>query len=224
MIYEIENGVDQHAENAEKFFGAIPGSKTYDKLRTDAKIMTFRLIYGGTAFGFYLDPKMPDYSKKKWQSIVEAFFKKYPLLERWQAKCKREVYRNGGTLRNPTGRKFIFNKFKFGKKIGQYKEQQIKNFPVQSLATADIMPLAMNVIYKKLKQRGFKSKLILQVHDSLVFDAVKSETRELAKMCIQVFEDLPEYIEKIWGFKFNIPLTGDAEAGPNYGEQKKFKP
>ena len=222
MIYEIEHNVDQHAENAINFFNARPGSPEFDKLRTDAKIMTFRLIYGGSAYGFYMDSKMPNYSKKRWDEIVAAFYKKYPKLQSWQASCKRQVYKNGGRLRNPTGRKFIFNKHTTGRQVGQYKEQQIKNFPVQSLATADIMPLAMCIIYKKWKEMGFKSLLILQVHDSLVIDCIKSEARAIAKMCIQVFDDLPMYIHQTFGFEFNIPLTGDAEAGPNYGEQKKF--
>ena len=224
MIHEILNGVDQHADNAIKFFDAKLGTPDFDGKRTTAKIMTFRLIYGGTAYGFYMDSKMPSYSRKRWMEIVEAFYKKYPMLQKWQAQCKRIVYRDGGTLRNPTGRKFIFHKHTTGKKEGQYKEQQIKNFPVQSLATADIMPLAMVVIYKLYKARKFKSLMLLQVHDSLVFDVKREEVQELTEMCIQVFDDLPKYIKQVFGFEFNIPLTGDAEAGPNYGDQKKYKP
>jgi DNA polymerase-1 len=221
MIKEILSGIDQHSENAINILGAKPGAKNFDELRTVAKIVTFRLIYGGSAYGFYMDPKMPNYSRKKWNKIVEDFYDKYEGLGLWQNDCILEVTANGGWLKNPTGREFHFNE-KFD---GGYKEAQIKNFPVQSLATADIMPLAMCIIYKKLYvEMKVKSVCIGQVHDSLVFDAVKDEMRLIAKTCIKVFEDLPMYIEKVFGFNFNLPLTGDAEWGTNYGAMKKFKP
>jgi DNA polymerase I-like protein with 3'-5' exonuclease and polymerase domains len=220
MIQEILDGVDPHTENAIKFFGGNPADgKKFDKLRTTAKIMTFRLIYGGSAYSFYMDSKMPKYSLKKWDGIVKAFYAKYKGLAKWQAENIRKVFANGGWLKNPTGRKFTFIKGPKG-----YRPQQIKNYPVQSLATADVMPVAMLAIYNRFKKMGFDSLIIGQVHDALIFDAHKHEMEDIAKMCIEEFEKLPEYINQLWpNMNFDLPLTGDAEYGKSWGNLTKLK-
>jgi DNA polymerase I-like protein with 3'-5' exonuclease and polymerase domains len=92
------------------------------------------------------------------------------------------------------------------------------------MATADIMILAMTIIYLKYKSLGFASKIIGQVHDSLIFDCKKEEIKQLAEMCINIFNKLPDYIEQVWGIEeFNVPLTGDAEYGENWGDLKELK-
>jgi DNA polymerase I-like protein with 3'-5' exonuclease and polymerase domains len=220
MMKEIHGGIDPHTENAINFFGGNPtDGKKFDKLRTTAKIMTFRLIYGGSAYSFYMDQKMPNYSLKKWEQIVQEFYAKYKGLAAWQAENVRRVWRQHGELRNPTGRIFRFFKGPKG-----YRPQQIKNFPVQAFATADVMPLAMTVIYKRFKKAGFKSLMIGQVHDSLIFDVYKEEMESLAEMCKDVFEHIPEYIEQLWPeITFDLPMTGDAEYGESWGDLTKLK-
>ena len=221
MIQEIIDGVDPHTENAIRFFGADPDKdpKKFKELRTVAKIMTFRLIYGGSAYSFYMDQKMPNYSRKKWQGIVDAFYAKYYGLARWQEENIRKVYRQGGKLVNPTGRRFVF----FRDEKGGYRPQQIKNFPVQSFSTADLMPLAMIVIYKRYRAGNFKSKIIGQVHDALIFDVRKDELEALAKLCLDVFKDLPGFAYHYWGIRMNVPIKGDADYGPNWGELEELK-
>jgi DNA polymerase I-like protein with 3'-5' exonuclease and polymerase domains len=225
MMAEIHAGVDPHTDNAKNFFGAKfdsngdPLTKKDSELRTIAKIMTFRLIYGGSAYSFYIDQKMPNYSKKKWAEIVEAFYNKYSGLKAWQANNVRLVYRNNGVLRNPTGRMFKFYKGPKG-----YRPQQVKNFPVQAFATADVMPLAMTIIYKKFRKAGFKSLFIGQVHDSLLFDTYKEELEAIALLCRDVFRNLPKYVMQLWPeINFDLPMDGDAEYGESWGNLKKLK-
>lgn len=217
MLKEIYGGVDPHADNAINIFGADPEDKDFKAVRTTSKIVTFRLLYGGTAFGFYADPKMPNYSRKKWEKIVDKFYNKYKGLKAWQETNISTVYRNGGSLRNPTGRLFYF-------KIGPkgYDMRQIKNYPVQSLATADIMPLAMCIIYKQYRALELQSLLIGQVHDSLIWDVPENELQTIAKLCTRVFDRLPQYFEQMWGIEFNVPLGGDIEYGPNYGHMEEY--
>ncbi len=221
MMQEIRQGIDPHTENAVTFFGANRAMETKkDKeIRSVAKIMTFRLIYGGSAYSFYMDQKMPSYSLKKWEQIVEDFYEKYKGLAIWQAEKVREVWRQKGSLRNPTGRIFKFFKGPKG-----FRPQQIKNFPVQAFATADIMPLAMVIIYRRFKAAKFKSLMIGQVHDALIFDAVKSEMHAIANICIDVFQHLPEYIMELWPeINFDLPMTGDADYGKSWGDLKKLE-
>ena len=206
MIQEILSGADIHADNATNFFGDIEYRKT-------AKFMTFRLIYGGTAYGFFMDYKMPRFPLKKWEKIVDEFYAKYKRLKEWQTENIRMVQETG-RLYIPSGRFFAFNKQK-----GDYSVRQIKNYPVQGFSF-DIMALAMLVIKKRLND--IISKMIAQVHDEVVFDTVKGEFRRIGKTCIEVFEALPKYMKQYWGFDCNVPFTGDMEAGPNYEEMKQI--
>ena len=220
MLAEIAAGVDPHRENAITVFKADPadeGTKKFKEIRTIAKIVTFRLLYGGSAFGFWIDSKMPNYSKKRWEEIVEDFYDKYRGLKDWQDRNISMVYKQGGYLVNPTGRIFWFAKTAKG-----YDIRQIKNYPVQSLATADIMKLGMCIIYKKFIAAGYKSKIIAQVHDSLIFDALRSEVLSIAKLCTDVMRDLPKYVKQVWGIDFNVPLGGEIELGENYGHMTEY--
>ncbi len=224
MMDEIRRGVDPHTENAIAFFGVSreaieSGDKDADEIRTIAKIMTFRLIYGGSAYSFYMDQKMPNYSLAKWDQIVKAFYDKYRGLKLWQIENIRMVNESRGILINPTGRKFQFFQGPKG-----YRPQQIKNFPVQSFATADIMPLAMVTIYRRYIAAKFESLLIGQVHDSLIWDAKKAEMQAIGKMCVDVFEHLPEYIMQLWpNINFDLPLSGDIKYGKSWGNLAKLE-
>lgn len=212
MIQEIIEGVDTHTDNATRIFGD-------ESYRQTAKVFTFRMLYGGTAYSFYADHEMPNFSLKKWDEIVATFYKKYDGLRRWQEKNIQKVYENG-YLVNPSGRILTFTKEYIKKERGEgYRVQKIKNYPVQSFATADIMPLAMAHIYLRLKKHNLKSVMIGQVHDSIVFDAVKSEARLISETCMDVFNSLPQLIKQAWGCKFNVPLTGEIEySSVSYGD------
>jgi len=222
---EVIHDVDCHADNAIRLLGANPDAANFKELRTIAKITTFRLLYGGSAWGFYLDPKMPNYSLKKWQQIVEQFYEKYYHLGEWQNKNIKLVQERG-FLRTPSGRILKFKKLDkdaAARRGELYNTSQIKNYPVQSFATADITPLAMKHIWWRIQKANLRSKIILQVHDSMVFDAVEKELPKLHEICIGTFRDLPRLIEREWGYKFTLPLDGDFEVGPTYGDVEPWK-
>jgi len=221
MLWEINHGIDAHRENAINILGADPDSPDFEDKRTIAKIITFRLIYGGSAYGFYKDQKMPLYTLKRWEEIVAAFYAKYPGLKIWQDATIQKVYENNGILRSITGRKFVFDQVqKYNRATGEtmwvFDERQIKNWPVQSLATADIMPLAMIIIHKAYRQRNLKSRLVAQVHDNLVWDCPTEEIEKISELCLTVFERMPAYIEQVFGFKINVPISGTAEIGDRW--------
>ncbi len=220
MLAEIAAGVDPHRENAIEVFGANPadeGTKQFKEIRTVAKIVTFRLLYGGSAFGFWIDSKMPNYTKKEWEAIVNKFYSKYRGLKAWQEANISQVYINKGYLVNPTGRIFWFSQDSKG-----YDIRQIKNYPVQSLATADIMKLCMCIIYKKFMARNYISKIIGQVHDSLIFDVVREEVLSIAKLCEEVMDNLPMYVRQVFGIDFDVRLGGGIELGENYGHMTEY--
>jgi DNA polymerase I-like protein with 3'-5' exonuclease and polymerase domains len=164
-----------------------------------------------------MDSKMPNYSLAKWQGIVDAFWDKYKGLRAWQLSNINTVANNKGVLQSITGRIYKFN---WGPK--GFSEQQICNFPVQGMATADVMPLAMCIIYKQWLRRKMKSLLIGQVHDSIIFDVIGEEMPIINDLCLYVFNRLPQYIEQVYGLEVNVPLTGDIEFGRNYGSLKPY--
>jgi DNA polymerase I-like protein with 3'-5' exonuclease and polymerase domains len=213
---EIISGVDQHLANAEEFFGDA-------KYRQEAKIMTFRLLYGGSAYAFFMDPLMPDFSQKRWNGIVDQYNRKYFTLSNWQQMNITRVPQDDGYLYSPTGRIYKIPKVEHNRHPGvfTFSDTCIKNYPVQGTATGDIVPLAMRVIDKRIQadSRAYMSSNWMgQVHDSVLFDTMPHEVLPLAKLGILAFEDLPEIISSYWGVDFNLPLTGEAEWGPNYGK------
>jgi DNA polymerase I-like protein with 3'-5' exonuclease and polymerase domains len=216
MMAEFINGEDLHS-NAVTNIMMMPLTKLN---RYYAKVFNFRMIYGGTEYGFHKDPNMPSFGLKKWRQTVQNFYAKYKGLERWQQANIAHVINGNGTLILPTGRRY-----KFGLGInGKYNERQIKNYPVQGLAGGDILPLCAVIIWDAMRKRGLKSQPILTVHDSIGFDVYKNEVDELADLCIDVFTNLPKFIKQYWGFDWQVPLTGEVEIGDNYGNQTRIRP
>lgn len=213
---EIRRGVDQHTENAIKIFGDV-------KYRQVAKILTFRLLYGGSAYAFYKDPLMPNFTLSKWQSIVDAFNRKYAGIARWQQDNITAVNRQDGILTSPTGRIYRIPQVPSKKYAGVmiYSETCIKNYPVQGTATGDLVPMAMSLIDSRIRRDPElvrNSKIILQVHDSVGFEIHRKIKVALAKLCINAIEAIPKVIEHLFGVPCNVPLTGEAECGPTYGD------
>jgi DNA polymerase-1 len=218
MIKEVNSDIDQHNAACTDLMELTLNKEN----RTDAKIFNFRMIYGGTAYGYYMDPKMPSFSLKKWEKTVSKFFSKYFGLENWQNKNVTKVHESG-KLTLPTGRWFQFHKTKIEKGGGKtYNVRQVKNYPVQGISGGDILPLAAVIIWHGMKEKGMKSDVFLTVHDSLVFDYVQSECKELAELCIEVFNRLPQYIADYFGVEWNVKLAGEVEIGPDYGSMSEY--
>ena len=227
-IDEIIRGIDQHRENAIQFFGADPNLESdhpdFKPIRTVAKVFQFRLLYGGSAYGMYMDNTMPRYSRKKWQTIVGDYAEKYNVLTHWQGNNIDHVHKSGGWLQIQTGRLFFFDRLPNVDFNGYYYEPaKIKNYPTQGFATADITPLAMVKLKERAVQEQIKSYIILNVHDSVVWDLFEDEVEQVADLCVDVFNTLPKYLNEYFGINFNIPLTGEFEVGPNYGDMKRIR-
>lgn len=218
LIYELNSGLDMHQYNAETFFG-----KGDDDTRTLAKIFSFRIIYGGSAYAFHMDYKMPKLGLKRWEEIVENFYDKYSGLKKWQDANVKQVYKTG-CLVNPTGRILTFHKHQEKDGSLKYSRPEICNYPVQSLATADIVPLAMVVISRRLqKEKLYDVKMINQVHDSIIFDAPKRDIDKTCEITLGVFKELPQLIKRYFGFTYNVDMKGEAKYGLNWNEMVKWK-
>lgn len=166
---------------------------------------------------------MPAFTLEEWEEIMARFWAKYSGLHKQHQSWIRTVYRQGYII-NPTGRVLRFHKVQ--KKDGStgYSNTQAVNYPVQSLATADIVPLAIVVSNKRLRSLDIPFTFINAVHDSLVFDCPTEEaTHRTAKVVLSVFRELPKLIKAYFGFDFNVPLDGEAKAGESWGTMTKLK-
>ena len=212
LINEIVNGVDLHTDNQEKF--GLPS-------RLIAKILNFRILYGGNEYSFANDPDFTSISKSKayWKDVVDAYYDKYRGIGAWHTKIIREVVETN-KLVAPTGREYYFQKFG-----GQYKDTQIKNYAVQGTG-ADLMALARVSAHNRLKKLGYGDKCLLvnTVHDSLIldFDARYCDLNVLSNLFHSVFKDLPSNFEKMFGVEFNVPMACEIQYGNNWSDMEVY--
>jgi DNA polymerase-1 len=212
LINEIVNGVDLHTDNQEKF--GLPS-------RLIAKILNFRILYGGNEFSFANDPDFTSISKSKayWKDVVDAYYDKYRGIGAWHTKIIREVVETN-KLVAPTGREYYFQKFG-----GQYKDTQIKNYAVQGTG-ADLMALARVSAHNRLKKLGYGDKCLLvnTVHDSIIldFDTRYCDLTVLSSLFHSVFKDLPSNFEKMFGVEFNVPMACEIQYGNNWSDMEVY--
>jgi len=218
MIQEIVDGIDMHTNNAINLFGDA-------KFRQEAKVVSFRFLYGGSAFAFHMDYRMPRLGLKRWQAIYDEFYNKYKGLGKWQNANYREVC-STGLLKSFTGREYIFLKYQDTDGAWMYSKPQVCNYICQGTATADIMPLCMVVIFRRLKDRDYFNrgvKFINQVHDSIILDMPERLIEEVATICIEVFREIPKLVYNYWGYNWIVPMSGEAKAGLTWDRMVKLK-
>lgn len=212
LINEIINGVDLHTDNQIKF--GLPS-------RLIAKVLNFRILYGGNEYSFANDPDFTPISKSKayWKDVVDAYYDKYKGIAEWHTKIIKEVIETN-KLVAPTGREYYFQKFG-----GQYKDTQIKNYAVQGTG-ADLMALARVSSYNRLNKLGYGESCLLvnTVHDSIIldYDDKVCDTKVLVDMFHSVFVDLPLNFEKMFKTSFNVPMAAECQVGINWKDMTVY--
>ena len=201
-IEEVSTGFDVHAYTAKVITDA--GQPTD---RQTAKAHTFAPLYGATGFG-----RTPAEA-----AYYEHFTKKYKGVREWHTRLAEEAMTKK-KITTPSGREFSFPEV-YRKSSGTISHfTQIKNYPVQSFATADIVPIAMLHIDKLLG--NMKSCIVNTVHDSIVIDVHPEEEGNVIKVIDDTNKELPYLITQRWGVEFNVPLLLEAKIGPNWLDTK----
>jgi DNA polymerase I-like protein with 3'-5' exonuclease and polymerase domains len=201
-IEEVSTGFDVHSYTAEVITNA--GQPTD---RQTAKAHTFAPLYGATGFG----------RTKAEASYYEHFNDKYKGVAVWHSKLAKEAI-STQKIRTPSGREFSFPNVvrKSSGRVSHFT--QIKNYPVQSFATADIVPLALIFIDDALND--FQSCIVNTVHDSIVIDVHPDEEHDVINIINNTNKQLPYLIASRWGINFNVPLLLEAKIGPNWLDTK----
>jgi DNA polymerase I-like protein with 3'-5' exonuclease and polymerase domains len=201
-IEEVSTGFDVHSYTAQVITDA--GQSTD---RQTAKAHTFAPLYGATGFG--RTPAEAEY--------YTHFTKKYQGIADWHSRLAKEAIATG-CITTPSGRQFAFPDVRRNSRGRVTNFTQIKNYPVQSFATADIVPLALLHIDKLLD--GMRSCVVNTVHDSIVIDVHPDEERRVIEVIQETNKSLPNLIAIRWGLAFNVPLELEAKIGPNWLDTK----
>jgi DNA polymerase-1 len=201
-IEEVKTGFDVHRYTAKVISDA--GQNTS---RQDAKAHTFAPLYGATGYG----------RTKAEAAYYEHFTEKYKGVRLWHTRLAKEAL-NTRKITTPSGREFSFPDVQRNARGRVSHFTQIKNYPVQSFATADIVPLALLHIDKLLST--FKSCVVNSVHDSIVIDVHPDEEKGVIEVINKTNKDLPDLIKLRWGIDFNVPLLLESKIGNNWLDTK----
>ena len=202
LISAFNNGQDIHQSTASKVFN-VSLDKVSREQRINAKTINFGIIYGVSAFGLSQQTNL-DRSKSK--ELIDTYYKTYPKLKDYMQN-QIDFARDNGYVCTILGRRRYLKDINSANSfVRGGAERNAINAPIQGSA-ADIIKIAMINIHKELVRRKWKSKMILQVHDELVFDVPKSESDELKKMVKNKMEN---------AFKLKVPIIVDIGAGKHW--------
>ncbi|MGB5202922.1 DNA polymerase I [Eudoraea sp.] len=204
MIEAFKNGEDIHASTASKVFNVPLDEVTRDQ-RSNAKTVNFGIIYGVSAFGL---SNQTDLSRTEAKELIDTYYKTYPKLRNYISD-QIDFAREHGYVQTVLGRRRYLKDINGSNAIVRgAAERNAVNAPIQGSA-ADIIKIAMINIHRKLKEGDFKTKMLLQVHDELVFDVFKPELEDLQIMIKTEMENAYELL---------VPLDVELGIGENWLE------
>lgn len=204
MIEAFKQGLDIHKATAAKVFN-VPLEEVTKEQRSHAKTVNFGIIYGVSAFGL---SNQTNLTRSESKDLIDAYYATYPKLKDYISK-QIDFAREHGYVQTILGRRrYLKDINSHNAVVKGAAERNAVNAPIQGSA-ADIIKIAMINIQKRLKQENWKSKMLLQVHDELVFDAYKEELDALKIMIKEEMEN---------AYTLEIPLVVDLGVGQNWLE------
>ena len=204
MIKAFKEGKDIHASTAAQVFNVNIDEVTREQ-RSNAKTVNFGIIYGVSAFGL---SNQTNLSRAEAKELIDTYYKTYPKLTGYIADQVAFARENGYVQTILGRRRYLKDINSQNAVVRGAAERNAVNAPIQGSA-ADIIKLAMINIYRKLTEGKFKTKMLLQVHDELVFDAHKDELEEVKKMIQFEMEN---------AYKLEVPLDVELGEGNNWLE------
>ena len=195
-------GDDIHTKTASKVFN-VPINEVTREQRGNAKTINFGIIYGVSAFGL---SQQSNLSRTEAKEVIDSYFISYPGIKKY-IENQVSFARENGFVETLIGRRRYLRDINSPNRVVRgHAERNAVNAPIQGTA-ADIMKLAMVGVYNRMKKEGFRSKMIIQVHDELVIDTLKSELEELKILVIEEMEN---------AFSLDVPLEVDTGFGTNW--------
>jgi DNA polymerase-1 len=204
MCEAFRSGADVHQATASKVFH-VPMEEVTKEMRSKAKAVNFGIIYGQGAFGLAQNLGI---SRTEAKEIIDSYFQQFSTLKNFQSD-QIERAKHTGYVATLLGRKRQLPDINSKNAIVRgFAERNAINAPIQGSA-ADIIKLAMIKIYQAFQDHQLKSKMILQVHDELVFDVDKSELNQVKSIVEECMAN---------AYALNVPLLAEAGVGDNWLE------
>ena len=209
MVEAFRSGEDIHRDTASRLFHIAPEEVTSDQ-RRKAKTANFGIIYGISAFG--LRQRMGgEMSMGEAKEIIEGYFRSYPQVKEYIDRTIMEAKGCGYVQTIFSRRRYLPDINSANANVRSLAERNAINAPLQGSA-ADIIKIAMVGVARRLKEEGLRSKLILQVHDELIVDALRSEKERVKEILRQEMESVAQRAGLL------VPLTVDVGEGENWLE------
>jgi DNA polymerase-1 len=204
MQEAFRNGLDIHAATAAKVFGVDIAEVSRDQ-RSKAKAVNFGIAYGQGAFGLAQNLGIPRAEAK---AIIDDYFTQFPGIRGYMDEMIG-FCRTNGYVKTMLGRRRYLPDITSGNNTVRAQAERVAiNAPMQGSA-ADIIKVAMVRIHDRIKKERLKSRLLLQVHDELVFDAHNDEAQDLKAMVKELMEG---------AMRLDVPLVVDISLGKNWLE------
>lgn len=204
MVEAFQNKVDIHSATASKVFG-VSLQEVDREMRSKAKMVNFGIIYGISAFG--LSQRL-NIKRKEAKSLIDGYFKNYPAVKEFMDAAVDNAKEKGYVQTILKRKRFLKDINSKNAIVRGYAERNAINAPIQGSA-ADIIKIAMINIHNKMEEEKMASKMILQVHDELVFDVVPSEKDKLQAMVKHEMEN---------AVKTTVPLEVEGAFGKTWLE------
>jgi DNA polymerase I len=210
MLEVFKNNMDIHTKTAMEIFGVSEKDVTKD-MRRDAKTINFGILYGLSSFG--LSSRIVEISRSEAKEFIEKYFKAYPAVEEYIEQIKLQVNEEG-FVKNELGRLRKFSEIRSSQwQIRAAAERAAVNFPIQSLA-ADVIKVAMINIHRVIGESDRSEiRMLLQVHDELVFEVLEDKVEYWAKKLIPMMEN---------AIKLSVPVRVEGKVGDNWGEMEEL--
>src|SRR5690554_231783 len=184
MIEAFKNNQDIHTATAAKIYGVNLNEVTREQ-RSNAKAVNFGIIYGQSAFGLSQNLGI---SRKEAKEIIDNYFEQYPAIKKYMEASKEKAKTQGYVETIMKRRRYLPDINSKNAIVRGFAERNAINAPIQGSA-ADIIKIAMINIYAKMKSLNLTSRMLLQVHDELVFDILKSEKEIVEKLIKEEMEN-----------------------------------
>jgi DNA polymerase I len=210
MMRIFKEGRDIHSATAMQVYGVKDPKEVTKEMRRDAKTINFGVLYGVSSFGLSEQSEM---NRAQAAEFIKKYFEAFPKVDEFLKNVIKEA-KTSGYVENEIGRKRYFpeiNSSMFQVRAGA--ERAAINMPVQSLA-ADILKLAMIQIDREMDIQSDDIKMLLQVHDELVFEVKENMVEKYAKQIHEIMEK---------AYKLKVPLIAEGKVGDNWAEMEKIE-
>ncbi len=204
LVADFNSGDDIHAATAAKIFH-VPASEVTKEQRRRAKTANFGIMYGISAFGL---AQRLGISRAEAKELIDGYYNSFPGIGAYIERVTAEARAKGYVETIFGRRRYLPDINSKNRMVRSLAERNAVNAPIQG-SSADIIKLAMIKIHRRLLQEGFRSRMVLQIHDELLFDVYEAERESLMKLVREEMESVCTLL---------VPLIVDCNAGKNWLE------